>query len=230
MVRDDEFTATGLDSSLWSAGWFPRMPDEVTAPEGPFNLACYDPTYVSQPGDGNLHLRLARTASTCGGGPKSYTGSMVTTREQFSQLGGAYEARIYVPGNRQGQAAGWPSWWLNGQSSTPYPAHGEVDIMEGWAARTSAILHYDDGTGRDPNLAWTPPANYLGWHTFGLAWTYTASQKSVTWYWDGAAVLTRNWPVTTPQYLVLSMAIAQPSGLPDGSSVEMLVDWVRVWK
>ncbi len=232
LTMSDEFTAPGVDDSTWERGWFLGLGESgTTLPANSDELACYNSANVSQPGDGYLHLSLTDVASTCGRGrsrvTKSYTGSLVDTRQSFRQAGGSIEARVFIPSTAAGMASGWPAFWLNGPDPPPWPEHGEIDIVEGRGGTTSAHLHYTDGSG-DQAPSWVTPNAYVGWHTFGAHWDRTAG--TVTLYWDGRPIATdAAMTAAYREYLVFDLTMDSAS-LVDSFPVTMLVDWVRVWR
>lgn len=231
LTFDDEFAGRGVDTARWEEGWFVRPGDGGFS--GPVNpgsdQACDSAANVSQPGDGYLHLELTHTPSTCSGSRYPYSAALVNTRLSFSQEGGSFEARVYIPPVRSSsgavEAAGYPAVWLNGPSDVPWPQHGEIDLVEGMGGATAAHLHYDDSAGTAQAPGWTSPAAYTGWHDVGASWD--PSHQTVTIYWDGTAVFTHAFPATDPEYLILgySMGSRPPAAFPSA----MLVDWVRAW-
>jgi hypothetical protein len=240
---DDEFAGSGVNTSAWEEGWFlghgnTGISDPVNP--SPTTPACYSSDNVSQPGDGYLHLALTATPSTCsdgagnGSGSHSFTGALVDTRptssdpSSFSQAGGSFEARVYIPPASPSpgvaEAAGYPAVWLDGPASDPWPSHGEIDILEGLGGNTAAHLHYQQGATPP---AWTSPAAYTGWHNLGASWDL--SGHTVTIYWDGTAVLTHEFDATDPEYLILGYSLGSNSPPAPSLPSQMLVDWVHAW-
>ena len=70
-VFDDEFTSPGLNESVWTPGWKKSGLSNV-------NHRCVNSSNVWQPGDGDLHLHVAGTGSSCEGGTTvKETGALV---------------------------------------------------------------------------------------------------------------------------------------------------------
>ncbi len=232
-VRNDEFTSSTFDTTFWEKGWFPSSPTQVTLPVNTLEQACYNPSYVTQPGDGLLHFKLNHVTSTCGSGASlrtmPNTASLITSRGKVQRVGGNFEARVFLPSNAANQAVGWPSWWMNGVDPPLWPAHGEIDILEGLAGATKGYLHYDNGSGGDANQGWSSASPFVGWHNVGAKWASTGATKTVTWFWDGVAMNSLSFPATTLEYFVLGYTISNSSATPAFPS-EMLVDWVRIWQ
>ncbi|MGO9160377.1 MAG: family 16 glycosylhydrolase [Streptosporangiaceae bacterium] len=227
LTFDDEFNSAGVNTSVWEEGWYLGLGGTgTTSPVDSAMDNCYSSANVSQPGDGYLHLTLTDTASTCNGVQEPYTGALVDTRLSFSQASGAVEARVYLPATASGQVAGWPAWWMNGPDSVGWPAHGEIDQVEGLSGSTAAHLHYTDSNG-DEGPGWTSAAPYAGWHNFGVAWS-TATQ-TVTFYWDGQPVFSHAFTPGYPEYLIFDNSMSSASPQPSAWPSAMLVDWVRAW-
>jgi beta-glucanase (GH16 family) len=239
LQKQDEFTAETLDTTLWENGWYPVGGATITKPGN--SLGCYDTSYVTQTGDGYLNLKLSNTPSTlvasgvnvCSAASgRGYTGGVVSSRNKFSQAGGSFEARLYLPPTSSNTAAGWPAWWMNGLDSQSWPLHGEIDVVEGLQGQTSSYVHYFNAaaTGPDHDAASGGPtaSPYVGWHTFGAKWT--TSTGTVQFYWDGVAKDgPRTMTATLAEYLVFDYTMDVGSGVATWPQT-MKVDWVRVWQ
>lgn len=78
------------------------------------------------PGEaGNKALVLEAKSQTIGG--SSFTSGKVTTSGKLSVKYGLIEVRMRVPAVETGL---WPAAWLLGTSTQPWPAKGEIDMME----------------------------------------------------------------------------------------------------
>jgi beta-glucanase (GH16 family) len=220
---DDEFSGAGLDTSLWSAGWYGSG---VTAPVSDLEDDCYDPSQVSQ-GGGVLSLTLAQKSETCGGDPARYATGLVSTSGKFSFTYGLVEARVWVPAvaGRPGQVANWPAVWADGRH---WPADGEIDIAEGLSGEMCSHLHDTaDPGGVGPRGGACPAGSFAGgWHTFAVDW----EPGSLTFYYDGRDVGAVTSGVTSaPMFLVLDYATGDAGG-PVQAPATMKVDYVRVWQ
>lgn len=217
---DDEFNGTAINTSNWNTTWWLNK-------QNPLYTACYKSSHDSESG-GYAHLLLTKTPSTCFGKTEPNTGAILTTYKKFSQEGGAFEARVYLPCANK-QVYGFPAVWSNDPTF-----NAEMDWVEGGAIAsgqiggTAAHLHY---AGGDPGM--TSPLPKCGWHRFGVQWDATA--KTATFYWDTVKFFSHSFPVSGfKDYLILdyqagcgpnTCTIAPPFG-----GVTMLVDWIRVWK
>ncbi|HYV78904.1 MAG TPA: glycoside hydrolase family 16 protein [Streptosporangiaceae bacterium] len=217
---DDEFNGSAINAALWETCFncHPGVTG-LSAPVNSLEQACYASANVSEPGDGFLHMDLARRPSTCGGS-QPYTGSELDSKWAFSRAGGSFEARIFVP-PASGQAAAWPAWWITNTTTGD-----EIDIVEGLAGRTAAHTHWYVG-GQLQSHGCTSAAPAVGWHDFGVS--VNTSAGTATFYYDGTQLCQLPYGGSSPLHLSFDNSIGaasvQPPSFPDG----MLVDWVRAW-
>jgi beta-glucanase (GH16 family) len=218
---DEEFSGSGLDGSVWSAGWYGRG---VTAPVSEQEDDCYAPSQVAV-GGGVLSLRLAQRSVQCGGGAESYVTGLVSTAGKFSFTYGLVQARVWVPA-AGGKVANWPAVWADGKT---WPADGEIDIAEGIGGRMCGHFHdaADPGGVGAGSKSGCPAGVFAGgWHTFAVDWEPAA----VTYYYDGVDVgSVRSGVTSAPMFLVLDYATGSAGG-PEVAPATMKVDWVRVWQ
>jgi len=213
MVFGDEFNGTALDTTKWTPGWFGTG---VTAPVNSSELACYDSSHATEPGDGNLHLRLDATANTCGGHSMKYTGALISSNGLYQYTYGYVEFHVYLPATGSGQIANWPATWSDGQN---WPTDGENDTMEGLGGE--ACYHFHSSAGGPGACA---SGNYSGWHTYAAYW----QPGVVTYFYDGVQVGQITTGITSaPQYLIIENTLDSTTGA--SVPAEMLVDYVRVW-
>lgn len=189
--------------------------------------------------DGYLHI-VARSPEH-----GIYTSARLTSQGLQSFQYGRIEARIKVP---RGQGM-WPAFWLLGDDigTSPWPACGEVDIMENIGKRPTVIYGSIHGTGFTGTILGSPyqlpdhAAFAEAFHTYGILW----SPKKMEFYVDAPDNIyeTRTpadlppgaaWPFDDGKYfLLLNLAVGGGwPGPPDASTQfpkEMLVDWVRVY-
>ncbi|CAL9394886.1 hypothetical protein SUDANB95_01327 [Actinosynnema sp. ALI-1.44] len=204
-------------------------------------------------GAGNMVLEARREVtpgSSCpvdlvsGSGTCQYTSARIITEGRASWTYGRIEANIKVSGTK----GLWPAFWMLGTDifkGTPWPASGEIDIME--------------HLGREPNTAYQTihgPAYSGGggigaprdigqdyanaFHLFGVDW----NSRGITFSIDGVTVIsidkatveaTRGpWVFDKPFFILLNNAVGGDwPGPPDGTTVfpqRMLVDYVRVYQ
>lgn len=216
MKFHDEFNNSSLNTSVWTRGWFGNgMTD--------FNGDCLDSRNVSEPGDGDLHLRLTAENVTCGGASGSTAGAMVSSNPGDHVSGhtgwqytdGYIEWRAYLPPSSSGVIANWPGLWTDGQT---WPTDGEDDVMEGGSGK--ACWHFHSSAGGPGSCA---SGNYAGWHVFGAEW----EGGVVTYYYDGVKVGQISSGITSaPMYVIMDVVARSPQLVP----ADMLIDYVRAWQ
>ena len=195
-------------------------------------------------GQGQLAITARRAAAglTCYYGPCLYTSAKITTRGKVLAQPGRVEARIKLPA---GQGL-WPAFWMLGHGfpATPWPACGELDIMENKGsqpATTSSAMHGPGYFGATPfahsnTLASGTLAD--DFHTFAVEWDSTA----VLFYVDGfghyavtRGAIEQYGPsiLNQPFFLILNLAVGGNfDGDPRSDAIfpaTMLVDYVRVY-
>ncbi|MDQ3674735.1 MAG: glycoside hydrolase family 16 protein [Gemmatimonadota bacterium] len=202
------------------------------------------PENIALNGQGQLMIvaRRAPAGLTCYYGPCLYTSAKVTTRGKMLAAPGRVEARIKLPA---GQGL-WAAFWMLGQNhpTTPWPASGEIDIMEnkGRDPTTSiSAIHGPGYAGATPfGNAYTLPTGSLAteFHTFAVEWDavaarffidqtahYTVTREAIERY--GQSVLNQSF------YLILNLAVGgQFDGDPQSDAIfpaTMLVDYVRTY-
>lgn len=216
---DDEFNGHGIRAALWETCFNCGRARGRSAPVNSLEQVCYASANVSEPGDGFLHMDLADRPSTCGRS-QPYTGAELDSKWAFSQAGGSFEARVFVP-SASGQAAAWPAWWITNTTTGD-----EIDVVEGLSGRTAAHTHWYAG-GQLQSHGCTSAAPAVGWHDFGVS--VDTSSGTATFYYDGAMLCRLPYGGTSPLHLTFDNSIeaasVRPRSFPDG----MLVDWVRAW-
>ena len=248
MVWADEFSGVGgiaPDKTNWTyevggGGWGNGELETYCAP-GSVEAPCVAARPNAVVKDGYLHVVARRDEAT-----GQWTSARMTTKGLKSFQYGRIEARIKIPAG----AGVWPAFWMLGDDidARPWPACGELDIMENIGKEPGKIHGSVHGTGftGKPLTTITELAsgkNFAeAFHTYGLIW----SPGKVQYYVDDPghpyATYTRAslpagavWPFDDGRYFVLlnlAMGGAWP-GPPTAataSQVEMLVDYVRVYQ
>ena len=177
----------------------------------------------------------------------SYTSARLTTQNVFEQRYGRFEARIKVPYGK----GYWPAFWLLGNDCdvNPWPACGEIDIMENVGDEPTTAF----GTVHGPNYN---AANSISkefvlddsrydteFHIFGVEW----SPNKINFYVDDKLYFTMTPEVVDEEtdgegiwvfndrafYMILNVAVGgNLPGSPNAETVfpqSMLVDYVRVY-
>jgi beta-glucanase (GH16 family) len=198
-------------------------------------------------GAGDLVVQARRevtAGSSCPGGPCQYTSGRLNTHGKYEFTYGHVEARIKVSTT----TGLWPAFWLLGANffqGTPWPASGEVDIMEHVGrepTRVYSTLHapaYNGGGGYGQPLdLGTPVGN--GFHVFAVDWNSSRMTFSV----DGNAFFTADkatvestrgpWVYDHPFFIILNNAVGGDWPGPPGAGTvlpqDMVIDYVRVYQ
>jgi beta-glucanase (GH16 family) len=193
---------------------------------------------------GNLVI-TARKESYTGldGVTRPYTSARITTKGQFSQTYGRFEARLQLP---LGKGI-WPAFWMLGDDidSVRWPGAGEIDVMEniGETSRIYSTLHGPGYSGaKGISAPYDLPAGEAvntGFHVYAVEW----SPERIRFYLDDRLIVERTpkdlpagtkWVYDHPFFMILNVAVGgQWPGSPDESTVfpeKMLVDYVRVYR
>jgi len=199
---------------------------------------------ISMNGDGQLRItaRRAPAGFTCHYGPCLYTSAKVTTRGTLLAAPGRVEARIKLPA---GQGL-WGAFWMLGQGhpGIPWPACGEIDIMESKGSQPATISSAVHGPGYSGNTPFADAHSLASgtftedFHVFAVEW----DSLHVSFFVDGNfhygftrdAVETRGPSVLNQSfYLILNLAVGGNfDGDPRSDAIfpaTMLVDYVRIF-
>lgn len=199
---------------------------------------------ISLNGQGQMMIvaRSAPAGLACYYGPCRYTSAKVTTRGKVLVAPGRVEARIKLPA---GQGL-WPAFWMLGHThpATPWPACGELDIMENKGSQpsaTSSAVHGPGYSGATPfahQQSLAAGTFTSGFHTFAVEW----DSAHVRFYIDDIAHygITRSAleqygksVLDQPFYLIINLAVGGHfDGDPQSDAIlpaTMLVDYVRAY-
>ena len=242
LTWSDEFNGADgspVDSSKWvletgGGGWGNDELESYTArPENSFVQG------------GNLVIKvLAEKYTGKDGIPRNYTSARLKTQGKFSQAYGRFEARIKIP---RGQGI-WPAFWMLGDDieKTPWPACGEIDIMENIGKEPGTVhgtIHgpgYSGDKGIGSPYALAPDQRFADeFHVYAVEWEPAA----IRFYVDDHLYATRKpeelpkgakWAYDHPFFLLLNVAVGGGwPGNPDPTTTfpqSMLVDYVRVYQ
>ncbi|MGW2491422.1 discoidin domain-containing protein [Streptomyces sp. NPDC001606] len=249
IVFQDEFnTAAGTtpDTAKWTQDTGPGVNGELEYYTNGRN--------TTMDGAGNLVIEARKEAtpgSSCPTDPLTgsttcqYASGRINTSDHFNFTYGHVESRIKVTGT-QGL---WPAFWLLGsnfKTGTPWPACGEIDIMEHIGKVPDTVystIHapaYNGAGGYGAPYQVAGSDFSSGFHTYALDW----DSSHMTFTVDGNAFFTvarstlettkGPWVYDHPFYIILNNAVGGDwPGAPDASTVfpqKMLVDYVRVWQ
>jgi beta-glucanase (GH16 family) len=132
---------------------------------------------------------LTITAKKESFGGKAYTSSRLVTKDKKEFKYGRVDIRAALP---KGQGI-WPALWMLGANytTTPWPACGEIDIMEMVGGdnidknnTSHGTVHWQDGAGKYATYSGKQvlPSGILAdnFHVFSIIWT----EKSIVWLVD----------------------------------------------
>ncbi|MBT8186816.1 MAG: glycoside hydrolase family 16 protein [Croceitalea sp.] len=170
-----------------------------------------------------------------------YTSARLLTKNLFEQQYGRFEARILLP---SGQGI-WPAFWMLGADidENPWPAAGEIDIMEYRGQNPSELIGSVHGPGYNGGNAISKAYNLqndrfdTGFHIFGIEW----GPEYVNFYVDDVLYnqitpedVTGPWVFDKPFFILMNLAVGGSFvGSPNTETVfpqTMLVDYVRVYE
>lgn len=243
LVWADEFNGSGaIDTSKWfhqtqlpaGGSWFNGEIQHYT-----------NRTANSYLDSGFLHLVAKRENFTNQGQTKTHTSARLNSKFAFRE--GRVEVRAMMPTG----VGTWPAIWMLGKNinedgaywdnrgfgTTPWPACGEIDIMEHWGDNQNFVqsaMHTPSSFGNTVNKGGqTIPTTSTAFHVYALEWSPDKMVFSV----DGRVHYTyeppvknpSTWPFNADQYLLLNIAI-QPNILPAFTESAMVVDYVRVYQ
>jgi len=241
-VWQDEFNqpvGSGPDPSKWvfdlgSNGWGNKELQDYTADRA--NSEIIDDVAAT---DGRaLVLRALRSSDG------RYTSARIKTLGKFATGYGLIEARMKLP---QGQGI-WPAFWMlgDGFGKVPWPACGEIDIVELIGHKPDTLhgtLHgpgYSGSGGLSKSTVLPDGETFSeAYHTFAVDW----QPGRIAWLLDGEVYQTltpadlpsgTKWVFdNAPFFILLNLAVggAWP-GYPDESTEfpqEYRIDYVRVY-
>jgi beta-glucanase (GH16 family) len=225
LVWSDEFNTDGApDSSKWGfdtggGGWGNNEPETYTT----------DPSNVSVTG-GNLKITVKKDPVT-----GEYTSARMNTAGKFAFTYGKIVVRAKLPIG----AGTWPAIWLLGSnvSTAPWPACGEIDIMEHIGNNQNHILstmHYPGHSGANGVGGGTDvPTVSTDFHEYAAVW----SPSSIQFFVDDTLYFTfannSDIPFNHDFFIILNVAIGGNFGGnidPAFTESSMYVDYVRVYQ
>ena len=173
---------------------------------------------------------------------RQYTSARIETKGLFSQQYGRFEASIKIP---KGQGM-WPAFWMLGSDidTNPWPACGEIDIMENIGNAPAIVNGSLHGPGYAPGnvtASYRLPSGALrdGFHLYAVEW----DPQQIRFYVDSTQYATFTpsnlpsgspWEFNKPFFILLNVAVGGGwPGPPDQTTQfpqQMLVDYVRVYQ
>ncbi|HUE20401.1 MAG TPA: glycoside hydrolase family 16 protein [Bryobacteraceae bacterium] len=188
--------------------------------------------------DGKGHLVIQALQPT----PGKFTSARLKTLGNFAFEYGRAEARIRIP---YGQGI-WPAFWMLGADiqRNPWPACGEIDIMENIGREPDTVHGTVHGPGYSGGNGISKPFQLAAgrfaddYHIYAVEWTperidFQVDDHRYHTLTPASLPAGAKWVYDHPFFLLLNVAVggAWP-GNPDKTSVfpqSMLVDYVRVY-
>lgn len=242
LIWSDEFDVNGaIDGAKWHHQTL--LPNGVSWYNGEIQHYTdrLDNSYVD---NGILYIVAKKETFTDQGQTKQYTSARLNSKIAFTY--GRVEIRAKLPTG----VGTWPALWMLGQNitepggywepthgTTPWPACGEIDIMEHWGDNQNYVqsaMHTPSSHGGTVNKGGqTISTASTAFHVYALEWTDEKMVFSVDgvehYTYDPPVKDASTWPFDAPQYLLFNVAM-----LPNvsGSFVEsaMEIDYVRVYQ
>jgi beta-glucanase (GH16 family) len=246
LIWADEFDTDGpVDTAKWfhqtlfpmGNSWFSGEVQHYTDRE--------DNSFVE---DGILHIVAKQETYTDQGVTKNYTSARLNSKFAFTY--GRVEFRAKIPSG----VGTWPAIWMLGQNinengawwetqgfgEVPWPACGEMDIMEHWGHNPNQVV-----SAIHTPTTWPPPGFVINsggqviptamteFHTYALEWDedqLVFSIDGVVSYLYAPPVKTaENWPFDAPQYFIMNVAVL-PNIAPGFTQSALEVEYIRVYQ
>ena len=235
----ENFTGAELNRAIW-------IPQTIFRSGTDAAWACYldDPSVISVHDDAlHLSVRKLPEPQPCAGqrGARTpYVAGSVMTYRLFSQQYGRFEARIKNAAAAQPglQEALW-LWPDDRYNTEPWPAAGEIDIIETYSNQPHLAipyLHYTENDNGGPipgtNTAWHCMAARGVYNTYTLEWTATRLAIKV----NGTSCLVNtsgDRAFRKPYIVALTQLLGVAGNEYDGRvplPATMTIDYVKVWE
>jgi beta-glucanase (GH16 family) len=165
----------------------------------------------------------------------TYTSTRLLSKDKFAFTYGTVEAKAKLPAG----AGTWPAIWMLGSnvSSVPWPACGEIDIMEHVGVSLNKIygtLHYPGRSGGTADGGYTFISNATTeFHLYSIDWTPSFIKIYVDNQLYHTVANSNNVPFNHDFFLILNVAMGGGfAGTidPAFTNATMEVDYVRVYK
>lgn len=167
----------------------------------------------------------------------SYTSARLVSENKMEFTYGKIEFRAKLPSG----GGTWPALWMLGANyqTNPWPACGEIDVMEHKGNEPNVIhgtLHYPGRSGGNPNTGTTTIANASSeFHIYKVIWSPT----KISFYVDDQTTPfhsvdnTTTLPFNANFFLIMNFAMGGTFGGsidPAFTSSTMEVDYIRVYQ
>ncbi|MGK0329033.1 family 16 glycosylhydrolase [Polaribacter sp.] len=247
LVWSDEFDGeAGQIVAVDSNKWFHQI--QLPAGGGWYNneLQHYtnriENTFIN---NGVLSIVAKKENFTDQGHTKSYTSARLNSKYAFTY--GKVEVRAKMPFG----TGTWPAIWMLGKNitedggywrseygTTPWPACGEIDIMEHWGKNQnfiSSAMHTPSSHGGTVNHGGQViPTASTAFHVYELIWTserMVFSVDGITHYiYNPETKNDETWPFYEDQYFLLNIAIEAGGAAENFTESAMEIDYIRVFQ
>jgi beta-glucanase (GH16 family) len=164
-----------------------------------------------------------------------YTSTRMITKDKFAFTYGKVEARAKLPAG----AGTWPAIWMLGSniSTVPWPACGEIDIMEHVGVTENKIygtLHYPGRSGGNADGGYTFISNATtAFHLYSVDWTPAAIKIYVDNQLYHTVTNSNSIPFNRDFFFILNVAMGGNfAGAVDPAftNATMEVDYIRLYK
>lgn len=232
LAWSDEFTANSISSANWSydtggSGW------------GNNELEYYTNSNKNAYTTGGYLVIEARKETI---GTNNYTSARMISKDKKTFTYGRVDFRAKLP---KGQGV-WPALWMLGNNigTTPWPACGEIDIMELLGhepQKTYGTVHWGAAGGASTHIGGNYSLASLTFndkfHLFSLKWDADKLSfliDDVVFFTANKSQVNGNYPFDKPFFFIMNVAVGGNwPGNPDATTVfpqRMIVDYVRVFQ
>lgn len=232
LAWSDEFTTNYINTNNWSydiggSGW------------GNNELEYYTNSNKNAYSTGGYLVIEARKETM---GTNNYTSARMISKDKKTFTYGRIDFRAKLP---KGQGV-WPALWMLGNNigTTPWPACGEIDIMELLGhepQKTYGTIHWGAAGGGSTHIGGNYSLSSLTFndkfHLFSLKWEadkMTFLIDDVPFFTANKSQVNGNYPFDKPFFFIMNVAVGGNwPGNPDATTVfpqRMIVDYVRVFQ
>ena len=232
LAWSDEFTANYINSNNWSydtggSGW------------GNNELEYYTNSNKNAYTTGGYLVIEARKETM---GTNNYTSARMISKDKKTFTYGRIDFRAKLP---KGQGI-WPALWMLGNNigTTPWPACGEIDIMELLGhepQKTYGTIHWGAAGGASTHIGGNYSLSSLTFndkfHLFSLKWEADKLSfliDDVVYFTANKSQVNGDYPFDKPFFFIMNLAVGGNwPGNPDATTVfpqRMIVDYVRVFQ
>ncbi|PWH83928.1 hypothetical protein DIS18_05080 [Algibacter marinivivus] len=168
----------------------------------------------------------------------AYTSARLLSKDKFEFTYGKIDIRAKLPIEN----GTWSALWMLGADfpDTPWPATGEIDIMEHTGNNENFILgtvHNTDGSGGSGSGSHISMPTPTDFHNYSIIW----EEGKIEWFVDDVLFYTynpspktdNNYPYTKDFFLIMNVAMGGTLGQgidPNFTDGSMVVDYVRVYQ